>query len=85
MLVTADLKGNVIIWKIQNDSFKLITEISNFSEANITDVVWSPNGELLFISNSNGSVYIIEFNEYSKASSRKEAESKIILYREENI
>ena len=73
MLVTSDYRGNIIIWKIQNDTFKLITEISNFSEANITDIVWSPTGELLFVSNSNGSVYIIEFNEFSK--SKKEIES----------
>jgi WD40 repeat protein len=73
MLVTSDCRGNIIIWKIQNDTFKLITEISNFSEANITDIVWSPTGELLFVSNSNGSVYIIEFNEFSK--SKKEIES----------
>jgi WD40 repeat protein len=74
MLITSDYKGNVMIWKVQNDSFKLITEISNFSESNITDIVWSPNGEFVFVSNSNGSVYIIEFNEFFKY--KRETESK---------
>jgi hypothetical protein len=65
-----------MIWKIHNNSFKLLTEISNFSEASITDILWSPLGDLLFISNSNGSVYVIEFNEFHITNS--ESISKFI-------
>jgi WD40 repeat protein len=75
LLATSDNKGNLIIWKIQDNSFKLLTEISNFSESTITDLVWSPYGDYLFVTNSNGSLYIIEFNEFTKQVN--EAESNI--------
>jgi hypothetical protein len=46
----------------------VLTEISNFSEATITFLLWSYDGNYLFASNSNGSIYILEFNEFFKAS-----------------
>ncbi len=46
----------------------MLTEISNFSEATITYLLWSYDGNYLFASNSNGSIYILEFNEFIKSS-----------------
>ncbi len=42
-----------------------MTEISNFSESTITYLHWSPEGDILFVSSSNGSLFALEFNEYS--------------------
>jgi len=58
----------LIIWRIVESKFKILTEISNFSESNITYLKWSNNGNYLFTTNSNGSVYIVEFNEFNKLS-----------------
>jgi WD40 repeat protein len=67
LLATSDKNGNLIIWKISNSSqFKILTEIENLSESNITYMLWSHDGNFLFASNSYGSVYILEFNEYFK-------------------
>jgi WD40 repeat protein len=77
MLATSDNKGNLIIWKINDNIFKLLTEISNFSESTITDLVWSPYGDYLFVTNSNGSLYILEFNEFTKQIN--ESESRCLL------
>jgi hypothetical protein len=83
MLATSDNKGNVIIWKIMSDNaFKLLTEISNFSETTITDLVWSHFGDFLFVTNSNGSIFIIEFNEYSKQIDEVESKFLFILRKE---
>jgi hypothetical protein len=60
----------LILWKIIGKVFKVITEISNISEATITSLCWSPEGDLLFISNTNGSVYILEINEFVLRSNR---------------
>jgi hypothetical protein len=67
-----------MIWKLLSDNcFKMLIEISNFSESTITDLVWSPFGDFLFVSNSNGSVYIIEFNDFEKPNG--EIESNLII------
>jgi hypothetical protein len=69
LLATSDKNGNLIIWKILNSSqFKILTEIENLSETNITYLLWSNDGNYLFVSNSYGSVYILEFNEYTKSN-----------------
>ncbi len=72
----------MIIWRISDDKYKIQTEICNFSESNITYLCWSQEGEFLYASNSNGSVYIVEFNEFqivgkSGASSSQEKNEKI--------
>jgi WD40 repeat protein len=65
MLATSDKNGNLIIWKIENNNqFRILADVSNFSESNITNLQWSPTGDFLFAVNSNGSVYILEFNEF---------------------
>jgi len=58
----------MIIWRIQNSQFKILTEISNLSESNITYLLWSNDGTYLFAANQNGSIYILEFNEFFKTS-----------------
>jgi hypothetical protein len=65
ILATADKEGNLIIWKIKDKKFKILTNISNFSESTITYLQWTPEGDILFASNSNGSLLALEFNEYS--------------------
>lgn len=67
LLATSDKNGNLIVWKIMNSQFKILTEIENLSESNITYLLWSNNGTYLFVSNSYGSVYILEFNEFFKS------------------
>jgi len=42
----------------------MLAEINNISESNITNLCWSPYGDFLYISNSNGSIYIVELNEF---------------------
>lgn len=66
MLATSDVNGNVIIWKILSNCFTILTEISNISESAITNLTWSPEGGYLYISNTNGSVYTLDFSEYLK-------------------
>lgn len=65
ILATADKEGNLVIWKIHDKKFKMFTNISNFSESTITYLQWTPQGDVLFASNSNGSLLALEFNEYS--------------------
>lgn len=62
-MATSDQNGNLILWRI-NTGFKILCEISNFSESNVTNLLWSPNGQFLFACNSNGSVYAVEFNDF---------------------
>jgi len=42
----------------------MLAEINNISESNINNLCWSPYGDFLYISNSNGSIYILELNEF---------------------
>jgi hypothetical protein len=69
LLATADNNGNLILWKITDNKFKIMSNISNFSESTITYLLWVPDGDILFISNSNGSLSALEFTEYSSKSS----------------
>lgn len=64
MLSTSDKNGNLIIWRFDDTQFKVLCEISNCSESNITYMLWAPTGEYLFIANSSGTVSIIIFDEF---------------------
>ena len=68
ILATSDKNGNLIIWKISDKRFRILAEISYFSESTITYLLWVPAGDILFVSNSNGSLYALEFTEYSDKS-----------------
>lgn len=69
VLATADNNGNLIIWKITDKKFRILANISNFSESTITFLQWAPDGDILFISNSNGSLSALELTEYTSISS----------------
>lgn len=65
LCATSDKNGNLIIWKVEKDTFSVLVEISSYSESNVTNMIWSNNGEFLITVNSTGSVCCIEFNEFN--------------------
>ena len=64
LCATSDRNGNLIIWKVVKESFNVLVEVNNYSESNITSMIWSNNGEYLITVNSSGSVCAIELNEF---------------------
>ena len=64
LCATSDRNGNLIIWKVVKESFNVLVEVNNYSESNITSMIWSHNGEYLITVNSSGSVCAIELNEF---------------------
>ena len=66
ILATGDKTGNLILWRIFNNTFKILAEINNLSESNITNITWSPFGDFIYICNSNGSIYTIELSDSFK-------------------
>ena len=64
LCATSDQNGNLIIWKITNSNFNVLIDIEGFSEKNITDMLWSKDGEYLITVNSIGSVCSIKFTEF---------------------
>ena len=65
LCATSDRNGNLIIWKVDNERFSVLVEVNNYSESNITSMMWSYNGEYLITVNSSGSVCTIELSEFN--------------------
>ena len=65
LCATSDKNGSLIIWRVENSNFSVIVEIDNYSESNITDMIWSRNGEYLITANSLGFVSAVQLNEFT--------------------
>ena len=65
-MATGDKTGNLILWRITNNTFKTLAEINNLSESNITNITWSPFGDFIYVCNNNGSIYTIELGDSFK-------------------
>ena len=65
LCATSDKNGNLIIWKVDKERFSVLVEVNNYSESNITSMVWSYNGEYLITVNSSGSVCTIALSEFN--------------------
>jgi WD40 repeat protein len=80
LCATSDRNGNLIIWKIVKESFNVLVEVNNYSESNITSMIWSHNGEYLITVNSSGSVCAIELNEFKIKVDRKYNYIDLLLF-----